>query len=326
MAFTNLGYDGSINEVQEAIRTPHMGVSTPIVIGPSDFKVTSNISADRTVNIAAGAAWGAGVYTTSDSVQSVQLGIVASSNRWDAVVLRRDWATNLSQLAVVQHSVLNSKTLPSAVQKNPGASYDQVLALVQVTAGKTVPTAILDLRCWASKVISCADLLAIPTPALGMQVQIGTARYSRVLDANGNPAWLSAGKITTVQSGSATAATGWTVGSPMVCRYRQVGGLVCWEVQARRTGAALRFGPDGGIGDTTVLTLNGPRPDSNQFIQFQTVGGAAPTSTSGLAAWGYVLTDGRVVIESGLPNNYIIQRTGASDSSIRSIFSFMKES
>lgn len=332
MTWTSLGYDGSINEVGEAIRTPHSGASTPIVVGPTDFKVSPITSADRTLSVAAGAAWGSGVYASSDTPITVQLGVVASSNRWDAVVLRRDWNTNTTQVTSVQNTLLNSKTVPSGIQQSPGNVEDQLLALVQVTAGQSVPTSIVDLRCFASKIITCSDLLAIPNPRLGMVAMVGTVRWSRVLDANGNPTWRNTAPA--LVQPAATALTGWSVASPMVCRYLTDDGgyRVQYDLEANRTGSQILFAStDGGLSDADgrVLTVTGPKPTRMLAVPLLINGSRTSNATSlgSYFAVGYLNTDGVLGLVAGPPGGvYLSKAPVASTVSVRASFTFTKES
>lgn len=330
MAWTSLGYDGSINETGEAIRSPHIGSGTPIVVGSPDFKVALNSAADRTVTVAPGTAWGFGVLAISDAALSVQLPTIATGTRWDAIVLRRDWQNNLNTVVGVTNAVLNSQTLPAALAKTPGVLHDQVLALVQVTAGQTKPTGLLDLRAWAGKVVSASNLLAIPAPVVGMEAVIGNNRYRRTIDTNGNPVWTR--PLPTLLSGSAamSTTTGWTGGSPLVqrCLIDPSGTHIQYDIEACRTGATFRFTADGAIGDIGVCTVNGPKPDRLVVGRAIIVGSLLSTGANP-QSYGvdiYLTPSGTIAIYAGPSNIYLRKGLTSSELSFRTSICFQKAS
>lgn len=64
MAFTSIGYDGSVNEKQWAELVPSVGSSTYGVKDADDLKVTAVAGQPLTVSVASGSGWGHGVLDT----------------------------------------------------------------------------------------------------------------------------------------------------------------------------------------------------------------------------------------------------------------------
>lgn len=191
MAIISAGYDGTVDEVQWASMIKRVGSSDYGVVHPTGLKVTAAAGADRTVNIAAGQCWGHGVHDTSDSVVSVQLDPITTGTRWDLIVVRRDWtgAGGLTTITAVKGT--STKAIPAARLIGPGTTDDQPLALVQLTAGQTLPTAVVDLRCWSSNGgVHAMDILALGyLDMIGSTVFINGQTWHRVINSSGTGDW-----------------------------------------------------------------------------------------------------------------------------------------
>lgn len=189
MTLRSYGYEGSITEREFAISSGFFG-SDYSVGGAADFKVSIQTTGDRLVRIAGGNAYGRGVLDISDAPITVQLPSVSSGSRWDAIVIRRDWTPVVGGLTTVT-SVTGStqQVVPGNLHRDPGIKDDQVIALAQVTAGNTTPTAIIDLRMFAAKAALMTDLRAWPDAPLGALATVDGITYRREIGANGNPAW-----------------------------------------------------------------------------------------------------------------------------------------
>jgi hypothetical protein len=148
VAITSVGYDGSVFENQWARLASFFSQDVPVVGDTSHFRVAALGSGTRQVTVQPGDCYGDGVLDTLDSVATVTLAAISSGTRWDTIVLRRDWRTTdtagVSSLVALTGGA--AKVLSSQVKSTPGSISDQPLALVQLTAGQTVPTAVLDLR------------------------------------------------------------------------------------------------------------------------------------------------------------------------------------
>lgn len=190
MAITNIGYDGSVNESDWAKMIPSVGSSQYGVLGASDWKVTPHATMDRGVNIATGAGWGHGVLSTSDATVSLQGASVSSGDRWDMVVVRRNWSGTGGTTTFVIVQGTSTKQLPSR-NNTPGTIDDQPIALIRFTAGQTAAQEIIDLRCWARNGgMTARDDLALTYLKLpGSQIMINGFQWNCELDANGNAVW-----------------------------------------------------------------------------------------------------------------------------------------
>src|SRR5699024_6369929 len=136
-----------------------------------------------------GTAQGYGIRDTeSENYVDVQLDPVLSGHRWDEIVLRRDWSTETTSLAVIQGG--STRALPTR-NKQPGILDDQPIALARVQAGEQYVTDVVDLRCWAGD----GGLTAVDTLALayldipGTRVTIGDQTYTNIVRPNGTTEW-----------------------------------------------------------------------------------------------------------------------------------------
>lgn len=214
MAITSVGYDGTVNEAQWALLARTLGARDGVV-GEGDWKVTAVAGLDRTVSVATGAGFGHGVRDSSDAAVNVQLPTLGSGTRWDTIVVHRDWQPPTGVTSFTYVTGTSTQAIAAGISDNPGVVADQVLALVQITAGVQAPTAVIDLRTWASKVHVATTL---PDPArygYGANVLMSGQVYTRRSSA-GTPVWVS-------ESSPAWAAlslaSGFTAGTP-VPQYR----------------------------------------------------------------------------------------------------------
>lgn len=199
MAITDIGYDGTISDVEFAQMQQHSGVLVPVVCGKADLAVAINGAATLTCTVAPGSAAAPGVFTTSNATESVVFDVVSTGGqtRWDAVVLRRNWSTGVSTIVIVKGTAAASApmVLPSGVDLTLDAGLDQVLALVQITNGQSLPTQVVDRRLWGTKKFTLPSSSALPSPTAalyGMEVETPIGERFRCLsDSGGSPAWIS---------------------------------------------------------------------------------------------------------------------------------------
>ena len=335
MAITGVGFDGTVNETQDALRSKFQGNPLPVVESRDDLNVTIDTGTARSVRVAAGAAWVPGVMITNSAAAYLQFDVVptAGQSRWDALVLRVDWNNNTTTLTKVNGTAAASpaEVLPPGLTYNPGVLYDYVLALVKITNGQTSPTGLTPWRMWSSKVYTADSLAPLTNAPLGTEVVLRATgkRYRYLLDASNNLTWMEQG-LPTITNGVLTPATGWSLSTTYACRclVDATGTRVQYDITVRRSGTALRFAADGSIGDSTIGTVSGPRPDGPAACQvyMRLLGGAATTSLNGVPGFGYLTSAGNLALESGLPNNYIPTRAGAGDWSMQAKFSFTRGS
>lgn len=326
MTITNIGYDGTVNDIGFAQMQQHAGNLVPVVCGRLDFAVTVNSSATRTCNVAVGSAYAPGVLSTSDAVVSAVFDIVstAGQTRWDAVVLRRNWSTGTettgTTVVVVKGTAAVSapQVLPAGVDQVLDSGVDQVLALVQITNGEPLPTAVVDRRIQASKVFTVPSTAALPTASnalYGMEAVAAGVRYRCGLVA-GSPTWVQTGAPTVVTAGGfGSSVTGFTT-TGLNNRYTVSadGTEVQYDLSIRRSGASIQAGAAGDMADTLVFNLTtGIKPDQSLPVTFSARGGATATSSGSATFFGYLTAAGALYVSNGMPNTWLTtQTTGPS--------------
>ena len=297
MAITSFGYDGSVSEVAWATMVTGVGSSEYGVLGSNDFKTTAVAGADRTVSIAAGSAWGKGVYDTSDANITVQLDTVASGSRWDLVAIRRNWSGAAGTTSVVKINGGASKLIP-ARNVNPGVLDDQPIALVQVTAGQTQPTAIVDLRAWGGNGgMAAMDTLALNyLNRVGSQVTIGGDVWVSTPSTSGTVSWTKASGISSVSLAGATVGLAGTA-TPDVANgpvfQMQAGTVVTTSDGAGNARITWPSAFPNGL--LTVMLHNGDSWASGVGVFYSVAGNTAMWGVSGTGSktdvvytvWGY---------------------------------------
>lgn len=293
MALTAVGFTGTVNAVQDAKRSQYQGAMYPEVGGQPDFAVTTNNAADRTVDIAAGVAWAHGVMVTNTATATVQLDIVstAGQTRWDAIVLRRDWSGSgsVSLTKVNGTAAAGAPMVVPTLNDSPGVLHDQLLAMVQVTNGSTLPTSIDPRRAWGTKVFTVPTVSALPSPSFTLYgaefVLVDGSRYRCLLDASNNPAWVASGsgrnrELTTGIFVSGSIATGWGVADlTNKALVNDTTGDIQLDLQFRRSGATITPNATHGDIDPDVTVA-------------QLVAALAPTQQTTPATMQYAISTG----------------------------------
>lgn len=148
MAWTNIGYDGTINESQWATLSGLLGNSY-VAAANGDCKVTA-VSGARSVSVAAGTLYGDGVASTNSAPETVAL-TTPVNGQWYLVCLRRTWASNTSALVAVAGAT-TSTTIPTSppstyptINTNVGVLTDQPIAWAWCNSA-TTDVVVSDLR------------------------------------------------------------------------------------------------------------------------------------------------------------------------------------
>ncbi len=142
---SSVGYEGTVDERGWARLSFHFG-RTYGFGGQNHWRVQPVPGVDRTVRVTAGSGYGRGVLDTASDTD-IQLPPVASGSRWDTIVARRDWQPRPGTTTFEYVTGGTSQALAGGLNTTtPGVIDDQPLALVQITAGQTAPTAVVDLR------------------------------------------------------------------------------------------------------------------------------------------------------------------------------------
>jgi hypothetical protein len=215
VTFTSHGYDTTTGnpytEIAWADAHPLIGSGTYGVRSGSDWAVTAVTGADRTVSIEPGFGWGSGVTDQTVANETIQLDTVTSGSRWDLIVARRDWTPTAGETKFMKINGGSTKAIPGGRLMTPGGIDDQPLALVQVTAGQTQPTAIVDLRCWANNggMVAKDELVKGYLNKLGTELYIGGVQWRYVPGANDVPEWVSS-DTTQAAADITTFGTGFT--------------------------------------------------------------------------------------------------------------------
>lgn len=339
MALSAAGFDGTIDEISWATLSTLAGTQYAVA-GQTDFEVTARPAATLTVNIAAGTAYGHGVKVVSDAQATLALASIASGTRWDAVVLRRDWGGVGGTVSLVGITGTATRGVPAGRLSGPGTLDDQVLALVQLTAGQTQPTAIINMRTWPSKVQTVSDLLAITNPTIGREaVVLGVAgapdtRWRYQLDATNNPAWnrdttgYAQHTITPLSQNQVLAtSTGWDAFALDNLAIIDGNHVDVW-LEFRNEGARLVSDANGSTAPVVACTLLEALwpPKGLPAIPIVYYGGTvgAPTATGVYPGMAALNATGGFSIISLTPNVYMNVRTGNADISVRAHFTFTR--
>jgi hypothetical protein len=281
VTFTSHGYDTTTGnpytEIAWAEAHPPIGASTYGVMGGSDWKVTAVTGADRTVSIAAGFGWGHGVTDRTTANETIQLDTVTSGSRWDLIVVRRDWTPTAGESKFMKINGGSVKAIPGGRLSGAGAIDDQPLALVQVTAGQTQPTSIVDLRCWARNggVVAKDDIAKGYLNDLGTELYINGIEWRYIPGANDVPEWTTSGAVTTY---APLQPTGYSV----------TGGIYTEQVGSKRR---------------VVVDINIERTGGTQFVgtDFSGFGALLPTAVRGSSTQKYV----PIAISGGVSGNNV---------------------
>ncbi len=212
VTFTSNGYDTTTTnpytESAWAEAHPVIGLAKYGVRSPLDWKVTAVSGQDRTVSIAAGRGFGHGVTDKTVANETIQLDTISSGSRWDLIACRRDWTPTAGVSQFVKVNGGATAVIPGGRLAAPGGIDDQPIALVQVTAGQTQPTSIIDLRTWSGDgggVIANHDLVRSYMDGVGTRLHINGIDWIRRVGANDTPEWFTPPTID-VRSFTATEA------------------------------------------------------------------------------------------------------------------------
>ena len=148
MAWTNVGYDGTINEAQWASLSGLLG-NGYVAAGNGDCVVTA-VPGARSVSVAAGTLYGDGVSSTNSGPETVAM-TTPTNGQWFIIALRRTWATNTAALVAIAGATTTT-SLPTApptsfptLNTNQGVLTDQPIAWAWCNSANT-DVVVVDLR------------------------------------------------------------------------------------------------------------------------------------------------------------------------------------
>ncbi|MCC2031837.1 hypothetical protein [Microbacterium allomyrinae] len=186
MSITSRGYEGTIDYEDWALLTSHLGVQYS-VFGADSFAVTAG-AGTREVVVRAGRAAGQGILDISDADITLTGAAVTSGNRWDMVVLRRDWAAGATSVVLVQGGSI--KAIPTR-STDVGVEDDQPLFLARFAAGQPTVQELVDVRVWKGDGgLVAKDLLVRDyLQAIGSTVRVGSSTWGLGFSGLDIPQW-----------------------------------------------------------------------------------------------------------------------------------------
>lgn len=183
---TSTGYEGTVDYAEWATLASHMGAQYGVV-GKDAFAV-SVTTGTRQVRVGSGVAVGQGILDSSDAAELLTGSAVGSGDRWDLVVLRRDWSTGTTTLVMLPGG--STATIPARVT-GAGVKDDQPLALVRFSAGQSAAQEVLDLRVWNGDggLVARHLLVREYLTRIGTRVWVNGVTWVLAFDAAGAVQW-----------------------------------------------------------------------------------------------------------------------------------------
>ena len=199
MAWTNWGFDGTINEAQWSQMAGLLG-NGYVAAGNGDCAVTA-VPGARSVSVAAGTLYGDGVVSVNSGAETVAM-TTPVNGQWYVIALRRTWATNTAALVAIAGATTTTTTPTTAPTSFPtlntsaGVLTDQPIAWAWCNSANTT-VVIFDLRLLPMRTqpVSVADAAKrdakFPAPVQGNQVwrdDLGAVEtYFGLYNASTNP-------------------------------------------------------------------------------------------------------------------------------------------
>lgn len=240
MTISSRFYTGYVDNIDWAEATRRLGFRY-VVGGFDDFRVETDPTGTRRVKILANGAiaTGGGIEDTADADELLVLDDApVDSSRWHLVGLRRVWgATNATEVDSILGT--STKQIPTRPE-TPGTEDFQPLALVQITYGETLPTAVVDLRAVADNagiLIAFDDLVRSYMDAPGTVLRIGdTTQWVSTYTSGGAQTWIKQ-NLPGMPVGADDYDTGWVDLEPLT-GWVEVGSN---PPQVRRIGYEVTF-------------------------------------------------------------------------------------
>lgn len=308
MAITSLFYAGDTDTVDWAQGSSRLGYRYA-VHGADDFKVSKVTTATHTVSVAPGRASGGGVMDINGDDMPVVLPSVTSGTQWFLVGILRTWqTTNASALAYIAGS--STRQIPP----RPTTAGDEdfhPLALVEITAGNTVPTQVVDLRAVGSNsgvLVAQDDLVRSYLTGVGTALRIGDRRWVRITNSSGVASWVDDSEAITITeiNGIGAVAEGDSEWARLTSTKLIRDGRRRWlHYEVRRTASAFRAPANGDIANMVIGRLH--TQDHPGSIAIAMSGRARSYATSGSIsmAGGHLTSDGQIVLNWLTPDFYI---------------------
>lgn len=148
MAWTSVGFDGTITEIQWAGLAGLLG-NGYVAAGNGDCLVTA-VGGARSVSVAAGSIYGDGVLSTNSGAETVAM-TTPVNGQWYVIALRRTWATNTAALVAIAGATTTTTTPTTpptsfpTLNTNVGVLTDQPIAWAWCNSANTT-VVVYDLR------------------------------------------------------------------------------------------------------------------------------------------------------------------------------------
>lgn len=206
MTIVSRGYEGQIMPNVEWAEWQQAAGHEYVASHYDAGRVTIVTSGTRTVRVNVGPTvdglrTGIGGHGVFDAITAAQDITITDSlpgtgqSKWYLIAARRTWQTTQAT-TLVAITGTSTQAIPAARQKTPGTVDDQPLALVQITNGSTLPTAVIDLRPvsrqhgdYVVKEAAARDLVMSYMNKVGYRLRIGTSEFVRALDSSGIEVW-----------------------------------------------------------------------------------------------------------------------------------------
>lgn len=199
MAWTNWGFDGTINEAQWAELAPLLG--NGYIAKDTTSCVVTAVGGARKVSVSTGTLFGDGIVSKSDAVEEVTL-TTPANGQWYVIALKREWATNTASLVAVAGATTTTATptfppttLPTLLS-NPGVKTEQPIAWAWCNSANTT-VVVVDMRQFPVRTLPPTVDSApardgkYPSPAQGLTIwrnDLGaTQTYYGLYNASTNP-------------------------------------------------------------------------------------------------------------------------------------------
>lgn len=154
MAWTSVGFDGTITELEWSSKMAGLLGNGYVAAGNGDCLVTA-VAGARSVSVAAGSLYGDGVVSTNSAPETVAM-TTPVNGQWYVIALRRTWASNTAALVAIAGATTTTTT-PTApptsfptLNTTPGVLTDQPIAWAWCNSANTT-VVVYDIRLKAVK-------------------------------------------------------------------------------------------------------------------------------------------------------------------------------
>lgn len=333
MAWSSVGFDGTINEAQWSALAGLLG-NGYVAAGNGDCLVTA-VAGARSVSVAAGSLYGDGVLSTNSAPETVAM-TTPVNGQWYVIALRRTWATNTAALVAIAGATTTTTT-PTAppssfptLNTNTGVLTDQPIAWAWCNSANTT-VVVYDIRLKAVK--SLPPVVANATerdakfmsPTQGLQVwrdDLGAVEtYYGLYNASTNQGgrdtagWYTTSRVTGLVPIKPTVVTAAGGGTATVTPLGQISFSACTDVY-------ITIPVTGYVNHRVVFTSTASTSNDQQVTLQVTNSGVAQT---GYYYTGYqAVSNGGVSVNNAANSSYIFMGYSSVNSSNSAVIDMAK--